>query len=452
MAEQLSPRMQLLLEAPISEALWRLATPNVLAVATMTAVTVADAFFVGQLGVKALASLALVFPFQTLMQMMAGGAIGGGVTSALARALGARDQARAEAVTWHALLIALVMAGLYLVVLGIFARPIFELLGGTGEVLEGAVLYASIVFGGSLAMWLMNVFASMLRGTGDTTTPARAIMVASCTQVAASGALTLGWGPFPQLGIAGPATALVLCFAGTALYLGWFLVSGRASVRLHPRKLQWRPVGAIMAVGGIGIINSVTIAATIVVVTGFVGRYGTEALAGYGLGSRLELMLVPIAFGIGAALTAAVGTNFGASQYERARKIASTGACITFAITGAIGIAVALAPGLWLDQFTANAEAYAYGALYLSIAGPCYGLFGGGQALYFASQGTGQMLLPVLVGLARFLVVLVVGSIAVARGWDVSAVFIGVSAGLAVIGIGLGLSLLTPVWRPRIAA
>ncbi|MDH3664252.1 MAG: MATE family efflux transporter, partial [Alphaproteobacteria bacterium] len=115
----------------------------------MTAVTFADAWYVGQLGTAALASLALAFPFLTLMQMMAGGAIGGGTTSAVARAFGAGDIERVESTAWHAVLIALVISGVYMIVLGLFPRPVFALLGGEGAALDGAVIYARIVFGGA---------------------------------------------------------------------------------------------------------------------------------------------------------------------------------------------------------------------------------------------------------------------------------------------------------------
>ena len=121
-----------MLDAPVANVLWRLATPNVFAVAMMTAVTFADAWFVGQLGTVALASLALAFPSLTLMQMMAGGAIGGGTTSAVARALGAGAFERAESIAWHAAVLALAMSGLYMIVLGLFARPVFQLMGGEG--------------------------------------------------------------------------------------------------------------------------------------------------------------------------------------------------------------------------------------------------------------------------------------------------------------------------------
>jgi putative MATE family efflux protein len=393
--------------------------------------------------------LALVFPFQTLMIMMCGGAIGGGVTSALSRALGRDDAAGAQAVAWHSLLIAGFMALLYMVALGLFSRPLFALLGGIGQALDGAVLYARIAFGGAIAVWLLWVLAAVVRGTGDTVTPARAVFVSGFSQIGLSGALTLGFGPFPAIGIAGPATAMIICHGLATVYLAAYLFKGRAVVTLRAQRIHWAPIADIMRVGGLGLINSTAIAVTVITVTGFVGRYGIEALAGYGLGSRLELMLIPISFGIGGALTVAVGVNVGAGQFARARQTAWTGAGMTFAIIGAIGVAVALMPGLWLDLFTADPKAYEFGALYLTIAAPLYGFFGGGQALYFASQGTGRMTLPVLVSVVRLLVVASVGALAVYFSWQINALFVGVAAGLAVVGVGLALCMRSAAWRPE---
>ena len=448
MNQSKSRRMHLLLDAPVMNMLWTLGAPNVTAIVILTSVAFADAWFVGRLGTAPLASLAIVFPFQTMMQMMAGGAIGGGVTSAVSRALGSGQQEHAEAVIWHAVLIACAMSAVFVVCLGLAPTPIFALLGGSGEALDGAVLFARIAFGGAMTTWLLYVLAAILRGMGDTATPARAIIAASLVQIALSGILTLGLGPFPGTGLIGPAIAIVTCQGAAALYLLLHLLRGRSGIHLRPQSLRWRPVADIMRVGGIGLINSLTIPATVLTVTGIVGQYGDDALAGYGLGSRLELMLVPIVFGIGGVLTAAVGANIGAGQHARARRIAWTGAGVAALVTGAIGVTVALLPDLWLGRFTSDPGALAFGALYLAIAGPFYGLFGGGQTLYFASQGTGRMLLPVFVGVVRFAIVAFVGTLAVSYAWDVSVVFAAVSAGLATVGIGLGLCLLTSAWRP----
>lgn len=439
--------MQQLLHAPIPGMLFKLAAPNVAATLMMTASTFADAWFVGQLGTAALAGLALVFPFQTLMIMMCGGAIGGGVTSALSRALGRDDAAGAQAVAWHGVLIAGFMALLFMGALGLFSRPVFAFLGGTGEALDGAVLYARIAFGGAIAVWLLWVLAAIVRGTGDTVTPARAILASGIAQIGLSGALTLGWGPLAAIGIAGPATAMIICQGLAAVYLATHLINGHAVVTLRAQRIHWPPIADIMQVGGLGLVNSATVALTVIAVTGFVGRYGTEALAGYGLGSRLELMLIPIAFGVGGALTVTVGANCGAGHFARARKIAWTGAGVSFAIIGAIGIMVALMPGLWLGLFTADPEAYEFGALYLAIAAPLYGIFGGGQTLYFASQGTGRMALPVSVAVVRLLVVASIGALAVYFSWRINALFVGVAAGLAVYGIGQALCLRSAPWR-----
>lgn len=427
--------------------LWRLAAPNVVAVSTLSAVTFADAWYVGQLGTAALASLALVFPFLTLTQMMAGGAIGGGVTSAVARALGAGQDAEAARIAWHAVLIAAVMAFVFMLALGVFGRPIFRALGGQGVALEGAVAYARVIFGGAASVWFIFVLAAILRGTGDTTTPARAIATASVLQVLLSGALTLGWFGLPQWGLQGAATATVSCQGGAAAYLAWQLWRGAGRLRLRPQALAWAPFADIMRVGGIGLLNSFCMAMAVVVMTGYVGRYGTAALAGYGVGARLELMLVPIAFGVGAALTAAVGLNVGAGQYARARRFAWTGAGASLILTGVIGATAALRPGLWLDLFTTDPDAYAVGMRYLIVAAPLYGLFGAGQALYFASQGTGRMGWPVTVTVCRFLVIAGLGWLAVSASSDIDYLFATAAVGLAVMGIGQGLCVFGPGWR-----
>lgn len=448
MNQSQSQRMHLLLEAPIPTLLWRLGAPNALATIILTSVTLADAWFVGRIGTVALASLAIVFPFQTLLQMMSGGAIGGGVTSALSRALGAGDSAHADAVAWHAILIACAMSVVFIICLGVLPEAIFAMLGGKGEVLAGAVAYARIAFGGATVIWLFYILSAILRGTGNTRTPARAIIVSSIAQIGLSGLLTLGYGPFPAFGVIGPAIAIVVCQGFAVLYLISFLLSESSGISIRPQPLSWRPFADIMQVGGIALLNSLMMAGTVIVVTGFIGHYGTAALAGYGLGGRLELMLVPIAFGIGAALTASVGANFGAGQYARARRIAWSGAGVASVITGAIGLAVWILPDLWLGRFTSYPEAYAYGALYLGIAAPLFGLFGAGQALYFASQGTGRLLFPVTVSVLRMSMIALVGWMAVSRSWEVSTLFVAAAVGLAIVGIGQASCLFTPAWRP----
>ena len=203
------------------------------------------------------------------------------------------------------------MSGLYMIDLGLFARPIFQLLGGEDAAVSGAASFARVAFGGAAATWFIWVISAIYRGMGDTATPARAIVAASAAQILMSGNLTLGWFGLPTLGVVGTAAALVICQGLTAVYPVVLLVRGEGRIHLRPHVPRWAPVLDIMRVGGLGPINSICMAMTVVIITSLVGRYGTEALAGYALDARLELMLAPIAFGVGAGLTAAVGANVG---------------------------------------------------------------------------------------------------------------------------------------------
>ena len=441
-------RTRRLLDDPIAPTLARLAWPNVVVSVAQMAVAIADACFVGTLGVAALASLALVFPVQSLMTMMSAGAMGGGISSAMARALGSGDRARAESIAVHALIIAAGMAALFTLLFALFAPPFFTLLGGRGEALAGAVDYARILFGGAIVVWAANTFASLLRGTGNMAIPGAVFTLAAVLNVALSGALTLGWLGVPKLGVTGPAAAAVISFLLAALVMFGYLGSGRGGVRLRlfDVKLEASVFRDILKVGLVACGNALLTIATIVIVTGLVGLYGTAALAGYGLGSRLELLLIPITFSVGGAMTAMVGINRGAKAHARVRRIGWTGGLAVFVLTGMIGVMVAIAPDIWIGLFTADAEAAAIARRYLAIAGPFFAFFGLGQALYFATQGTGDMTAPFAAGCARLLVA-GGGSAVIVLLLDLPLVwlFVCVAAGFVVFGSMLAYA----VWRGR---
>src|SRR4029079_2439358 len=193
----------------------------------------------------------------------------------------------------------------------------------------------------------------------------------------------------------------VIAFSLAALWMLSRLVGPRAALRLHWPKngFRWASFRDILKVGLIACLVVILTNGTVLLVTGLIGRAGDAAIAGYGIGSRLEYMLVPISFGIGATLTALVGTNIGARQFARAQRVAWMGALIAGGIAATIGIVVAVEPDLWLRLFTNDPAALASGRTYLSIVGPVYGFFGLAMALYFASQGTGEMVWPVIANL-----------------------------------------------------
>src|SRR6478752_4255623 len=349
-------RRQMMLAGPIVPTILTLAAPNVLNVTMQSLVSVSDSWFVAQLGLVELAALALVFPTQMALGQMSAGAMGGGISSSVARALGGGNRAAAEAAAAHALVIALGMAALFAIVLVGFSRPIFGALGGSGAALDRAVAFASVLFRGCVAHWIANTLASVLRGTGDMKTPGYALVATAALQIPLTGALTLGWFGLPKLGIAGPATAAVTVFTLAALWMLGRLIGPKATIRLRwpIDGFRWRSFRDILKVGLVACLVVILTNGTVLLVTGLIGRAGDAAIAGYGIGSRLEYMLVPISFGIGAALTALVGTNIGARQYARAQRLAWIGALMAGGIAAAIGIVVAIEPDLWLGLFTSD--------------------------------------------------------------------------------------------------
>ncbi len=427
-------RAQRILDSPILPTLARLAAPGALLALFQTAVSIADTHFVGRLGTEALAGLALVFPLVMLLQMLSAGAMGGGVSSALARALGAGREDTAKSLVAHALVIALGGGLAFTALLLAFGNALYALLGGQGEALAQALAYSHVLFAGAVGVWLANTLASVLRGSGNTLAPAAALAATALVHIPLSGALTLGWGPFARLGIAGAALAYVSAFFFASALMGAMVWrSGLQPGRAHWH-LQWRVFREILRVGAVSSVGALQTVLTAVILTGFVGSFGTAALAGYGVGVRLELLQIPLVFAIGQALVIMVGTNIGAGRGARAKRIAWAGTALAAAISLLIGVTVAVFPGVWLRIFSHDPAVLATGSLYLRVVAPFYVLFGAGMALYFASQGAGRMVLPVLAGTVRLAVVVAGGALVVAFSGPLSAVFAVIAAGIALFG------------------
>jgi Na+-driven multidrug efflux pump len=262
--------------------------------------------------------------------------------------------------------------------------------------------------------------------------PSAVLIVAATIHVPLSGALTLGAAGLPQLGIAGAGVAYVTTFSLASLAMATYVWHTPLRPTRAHWQLEWRRFRDILRVGAISSISSLQTVLTAIIVTGFVGRYGTAALAGYGVGVRLELLQVPLVFSIGQAMLPMVGTHVGAGYATRAKTIAWTGAAIAGAVSLAIGVTVALVPQVWVRIFSADPDVLAAGSVYLRIVGPCYTFLGISIVLYFASQGSGHVLWPVLAGTVRLLLVVSGAALVLALNGPLWSVFALVALGLAV--------------------
>jgi Na+-driven multidrug efflux pump len=274
-----------------------------------------------------------------------------------------------------------------------------------------AVQYGQVLFAGAVLVWLLNTLASIVRGTGNMRAPSLALVATAGLQIVLSGALSLGAGPVPALGMVGVALGHILATAVGVLYFLWYLVrsQGRLTLHLQGFALQRSLFADILRVGAVACLSPVQSVLAILIFTGLLAQLGTEALAGYGIGQRLEFLLIPIAFGIGVAAVPMVGMAMGAGQVARARRVAWVAAGVSAFNLAVIGAVVWLAPDLWARLFTQDESVLTYARQYLVTAGPAFPFFGLGLTLYFASQGAGQVIGPVLAGTVRLVLVAGVG-------------------------------------------
>ncbi|MGA8712983.1 MAG: MATE family efflux transporter [Roseiarcus sp.] len=444
---EMSPRTLLLLKGPILTTLLVLAWPNILVMVAQASTGLIETFWVSRLGTDALAGIALVFPGFMMMTMLSAGAVGGGISSAVARALGSGRRADADALVLHAVLINLALGLLTSALFLVFGRQLYAAMGGRGGSLEAAMAYSNVVFAGNVLIWLMNALASVIRATGNMAFPSTVVCIGVALLIPLSPIFIFGLGPLPGMGIAGGGVAVVATTALMAAILAWYILSGNSIVRFRIARLKAAFFADILRVGGVGSLSTLQTTLTVALTTGLVGAAaGPDAVAGYGTGSRLEYLLIPLVFGLGAPMVAMVGTNIGAGQNRRALSIAMIGAALAFVACEAIGLGAAIWPRAWLGLFGDNPVMIATGANYLRFVGPTYGFFGLGLALYFASQGAGKLAWPLLAGFARLVIAVGGGWLALAATGSESSVFVMLAVALAAYGGIIGIAVRSGVW------
>src|SRR5215210_3102485 len=326
-----APVKNALVEGPILRTLLWLAWPNVVALSAGTCVVIAETSYIGRLGVESLAAMALVSPFVILTMTMSGGAMGGGVASAIARAVGAGDTDRASTLAAHALLIGICFGLTFMLIMLVFGPRLLEVLGGRGNVLVYAIGYVQIFFGGAVVPWLM-------------------ILCSAVCQIILGGTLGLGLGPIPQFGMRGVASGSLIAYLISLSVMGWYLFSGRGRVipKIRGLRIQWSMFVDILKVGAVSCFSPLQSVLTVGIFTYMLAQFGTEVLAGYGIGARLEFMLTSIAFALGMASVPMVGMAIGADRIARARRIALVAGCVAFVSVGLVATVIAIFPDLWV--------------------------------------------------------------------------------------------------------
>jgi putative MATE family efflux protein len=443
-------RTQQLLTAPAMPLLLSMSAPNSVAFLIQASVSMAEVWFIGRLGSASLAAIALVFPLLMLFQTLSGGAMGGAVASAIARALGAGDLQRAETLIWHALALAAMGAVALLVVFLLAGSEFLRFLGGSGSVLEQALSYSYVLFFGGIFVWLVGVVSAIFRGMGNMRFPAAMMILSAFVQVPLSGLLITGAFGAPKLGVMGAAVSAVISSILLAAVMLIRLAGDSGQIRLTKPAAVFRRhhFADILQVALPASLSPLLTVATIIILTAIVGRFGEHALAGYGIGSRIEFLLIPLVFGIGASMTSLVGVGIGAGDIKRAEHIGTVGGLGAAGLAGGIGLILAVQPELWIPYFSQDPVVQDAATRYIQIVGPWFAFYGLGLVLYFGSQGAGAMGWPV-VALSLRAVICVGGAVLLTETFDtgIDGIFYAVALSMVAYGVIMFCALKLGAWR-----
>ena len=438
------------LSDPVFPLLVRMSAPNTIAFFTQAIVVLAEVWFISKLGTTSLAAVALAFPIIMLTQQMAFGALGGAVTSSIARSLGAGDKERAEKLLWHSLFLAACGGLFFLFIFLIGGEFLLLTLGGRGLLLQEALSYCLVFLSGATIIWFSGTLSAALRGMGNMRFPAMLMIAGSGIQIILGGSLILGWFGVPALGLIGAPIAAIstATFITLAMFLKLVHSSSEVQLKLSLLYFEKELFKDIFTVALPASLSPVFTVGTILVLTGLVGQFGDSALAGYGIGSRIEFLMIPLVFGIGTAMTAMVGTNMGAKKIERAERIGWVGGSLAGFFSGIIGLILFLTSDYWIGLFATDQATYIVTKQYIEIVGLCFGFQGLGLSLYFASQGANAMKWPIFATISRFIVAALGGWISVKYfSTGISGIFYSAAAAMTLFGLMLGISLKMGAWR-----
>jgi Na+-driven multidrug efflux pump len=299
----------------------------------------------------------------------------------------------------------------------------------------------------------MNTLAGILRGTGNMKLPSLMVLGSALCQILLGGTLGLGLGPVPQFGMRGVAAGSLIAYSISLSIMAWYILSGRARINFVIKGLRIRRAMFfdILKVGAVSCFSPLQSVLTVTIFTRMLAGFGTEVLAGYGIGARLEFMLTSIAFAVGIASVPMVGMAIGAGRVARARRIAWIAGLMSFVSVGAIATIIAIFPDLWVNIFTDDAGVRAASRQYLHTAAPMYAFIGLSISMYFSSQGAAKVLGPVLAQTARLIFVAIGGWWLLAHEATAANFFALAAASMVVLGTLSALSVVLTRWGPKAA-
>ncbi|MCH7537962.1 MAG: MATE family efflux transporter [Proteobacteria bacterium] len=394
-----------LTEGPVGRHLVHMTVPMLLGIATMMGQGLIDAWFLGQVGDRALAAFSFGFPMLMIITSVAIG-LGAGTSSVVARAIGAQDHRRARRLATDSLLLSFLITATLAVIGVLTIDPLFKLLGAPADMIPMIRSFMTILYSGIPFLVVGMVGTSSMRATGDTRLPGKLMIAGALLNVVLDPILIFGLGPIPAMGLNGAAAAALL--ARGTMFIGtiYFLVHRLDMVSFNkpdPAELRksWRD---ILHVGLPAAGTNAIIPVAVVLITAMIARFGPDAVAGFGVASRLESMVLVIYYALSSVIGPFVGQNLAAGREGRIQL--SLRLCALFCLVSGLVIAVLLAlfSGILSSLFSENEAVVSVTRLFLWIAPISYGAYGVVMVMNAAFNGLGKPMPAVYISVTRMIV------------------------------------------------
>jgi putative MATE family efflux protein len=397
----LEQRTKRFTEGALLPVLLRLALPVFASITLQTLYQLVNAFWLGRLSATAVAVVSVTTPL-TLMLVVLGSGLSTAGLILVAQFSGARNRAMVNRVAAQTIVmvlaVSLVLCGVGLLV----TRPVLRAMSVAPDVFSGATAYLSISYAGLSASYAFVMGQSILQGAGEVRFPLIVVAASVVLNAVLDPILIFGWGPVPPLGVAGAAWATVASQAVAAvigiapLFTGRFGIQiRRADFRIDPALLR-----TSMAIGLPASIEQSTRTLASLLLTALAARFGTDALASFGLGMRIIMLFFIPALGLAAATATVVGQNLGAGLPERARSAAKVSALFAFATLTVAGLLFMLVAGTVACMLVPTDEHVAQLATsFVLVVAPAFGIIAAQQVFAGAFRGAGQTLQAMVLSL-----------------------------------------------------
>ena len=425
-----------LASGPVGRHLIDMTVPVLFGIAMMMGQALIDAWFIGQVGVDALAAYSFGFPILMIVTSVAIG-LGAGTSSVVARALGSHDRRRARRLSTDSIILSFLITAIIAAIGIVTIDPLFRMLGASEDLLPMIRSFMTILYLGVPFIVVGMVGMASMRATGDTRLPGKLMVIASVLNIILDPILIFGIGPIPALGLDGAALAALI--ARGAIFVGTVYLL-RARLRLlvlswPRREILFRSWRDILHVGLPAAGTNIIVPMGATIVTAMIASFGTEAVAGFGVASRIETMMLVLYYAMSSIIGPFVGQNLSAGK--EARILRSLWLCTGFCIASGLVIAVLLAalsgvlPGLFSD----DPAAIRVTRQFLWIVPISYGAYGMVMVMNAAFNGLGKPMPGVWVSLMRILVLYIPLAMLAQRFFGVAGIFAAYAIANIVTGV-----------------